>query len=603
MNELRQRLEQLFASAWLDRDVYHRDDELKLYWPPTITDVTPITVRVQSPSGRIYVEAQPSVQAGFVANLGKVYQLPEGDYHVVLMPALDTYYVQGLRIVRKLPISVANGRFSTVPYATDESRRQEALEDATRRPAHLFAEIAKLELGQWALLKPAVIQQATEAIQKQTGDYAIDLVGVLGLLARYGSDPQFPPGLKAELETCVLNFGGWTTASGDDNDAQDAHAILLATAAILARQLYPTSHQPDGEQIALTWLQQQAAHNFSTGNNEAEVIALAHLADLAVNDTVRELAAVTLDKLFFLLAVNSLRGVEGAAPVKNGRLAPTSGIARLLWGMGVFNQHICGVVSLACAHNYTLPPLLAQIAADQPTAMWHRAYDGSHQQATYKTPDFMLCSTQTGQQSSWQAIFDADAVITALQPTCPSGKILRQLRVGQWQDILVAVYQLADADPDAYTHVIFPAARFDEYTLREGWIFARRGNGYFALTTAHGVELVTEGDMAYRVLRAAGPADIWFCHLGRAALDGSFADFQTSLLALDITFEARSIHGGTLRKQSIDFGWEGPLLIDEGEVALPDTKGIENPYCEADLGDDQIEIRFQDQALRLDFSS
>ena len=603
MNEFGQRLEQLFASAWLDRDVYHRDDELKIYWPSTIKDATPITIRVQSPTGRIYVEAQPTVQAGFVANLGKIYQLPEGDYDVVLMPALDTYYVHGLRIVRKLPISVTNGRFSTAPYGTDESRRREALEDAARRPAHLFAEIAKLELGQWAQLKPAVIQQATEAIQKRASDYAIDLVGVLGLLARYGSDPQFPSGLKAELEACVLNFNRWTTASGDDNDAQGVHAILLSTAAILAGQLYPAAHSADSEQLALTWLHQQTTHNFSAGICEATVIALTHLADLAVNDTVRELAAVALDKLFFLLAVNSLRGVEGGSGLKNGRLAPTSGMARLLWGMGVFNQKSRGVVSLACARNYTLPPLIAQLAADQPDGMWHRAQYSSDKQATYKTPDFMLCSTQTAQQSSWQAIFDADAIVTAGQPTCRDGGFSRQLRVAQWQDILVAVYQLADADPAAYTQVAFPAVRFDEYTVREGWIFARRGNGYFALTTAHGVELVTEGDIAYRALRAAGPTNVWFCHLGRAARDGSFADFQTSLLALDITFEALSIHAGTLRNQSIDFGWEGPLLIDEAEVALPDIRGIENPYCVADWTDEQLEIRFQDQALRLDFSN
>lgn len=456
-------------------------------------------------------------------------------------------------------------------------------------------------MGQWAQLKPAVIQQAIEATQKRASDYAIDLVGVLGLLARYGADPQFPPGLKAELETCVLSFNGWPPAAGDDNDDKGAPAILLATAAILAGQLYPAAQQADSEQMALKWLQQQTAHNFSAGISEAIVIALTHLADLAVNDTVRELAAISLDKLFFLLAVNSLHGVEGGSGLKNGRLAPTSGMARLLWGMGVFNQQSRGVVSLACARNYTLPPLIAQIAADQPAEMWHRTQDSSDNQATYKTLDFMLCSAQTAQQSGWQAIFDADAIVTAIQPTCRAEGFLRQLRVAQWQDILVAVYQLADAE-QAASQVTFPAVRFDEYTLYQGWVFARRGNGYFALTTAHGVELVTEGDTAYRALRAAGPTNVWFCHLGRAALDGSFADFQTSVLALDITFEARSIHGGTLRNQSIDFGWEGPLLIDEAEVALPDARGIENPYCEANLGDEQIEIRFQDQALRLDFS-
>ncbi len=276
MNELEERLEQLFACAWLDRDVYQRDNELKVYWPTTSTVPTPITIRVQSPTGRIYVEAQPTVQAGFVANLGKIYQLPEGDYHVVLMPALETYYVHGLRIVRKLPISVVNGRFSAAPYGTVESRRNEALEDAARRPAHLFAEIAKLELGQWSQVKPAVIQQALAAIAGQTEDYAIDLVGVLGLLARYAADPQFPPGLKAELEAFVINFNGWAEDMANQaQGAQGTHAILLSTAAILAGQLYPkvrfaatdqngAIHQATGEQMAQTWLQQQATHGFST---------------------------------------------------------------------------------------------------------------------------------------------------------------------------------------------------------------------------------------------------------------------------------------------------------------------------------------------------
>jgi len=44
-------------------------------------------------------------------------------------------------------------------------------------------------------------------------------------------------------------------------------------------------------------------------------------------------------------------------------------------------------------------------------------------------------------------------------------------------------------------------------------------------------------------------------------------------------------------------------LIDEAEVALPDARGIENSYCVADWADQQIEICFQDQALRLDFSN
>ena len=39
---------------------------------------------------------------------------------------------------------------------------------------------------------------------------------------------------------------------------------------------------------------------------------LTHLADLAENETVHEMAVVVLDKLFFCMAVNSHRGVFGS---------------------------------------------------------------------------------------------------------------------------------------------------------------------------------------------------------------------------------------------------------------------------------------------------
>ena len=45
---------------------------------------------------------------------------------------------------------------------------------------------------------------------------------------------------------------------------------------------------------------------------------------------------------------------------------------RLAWGMGVFNHHILGSVALACAQGYELPPIIADIAADQSEEMWDR---------------------------------------------------------------------------------------------------------------------------------------------------------------------------------------------------------------------------------------
>ncbi len=105
--------------------------------------------------------------------------------------------------------------------------------------------------------------------------------------------------------------------------------------------------------------------------------ALSYLVDLAQNEEVWELASVLMDKIFFTIALNSFKGVYGSTAgicdpqktVKSGLLEPTSGITRVMWGMGIFNLHIAGTVSLACMKNYELPSIISEIATDSPAVI------------------------------------------------------------------------------------------------------------------------------------------------------------------------------------------------------------------------------------------
>ena len=101
------------------------------------------------------------------------------------------------------------------------------------------------------------------------------------------------------------------------------------------------------------------------------------------------MATVILDKLFYSMGLNSFKGVFGSTHgrsytpyLKGGRQELTSGIGRLLWGQGCFNEHILGSVSLACS-NYELPSILQQIGGSlyeelvelQPLGRFGRAED------------------------------------------------------------------------------------------------------------------------------------------------------------------------------------------------------------------------------------
>lgn len=656
-------VEGAIQAAYLDRDTYVWDDEITVHWPREMASSVALTVRLQEPAGWIHSEGRPTVTAGHKAPMGMPYSVPEGPLEILLLPTLHEYYEGNLRLERKIPLTSLRNRYSQAPYGTLEERRQEALRDAAEREDNVFSEIAKMALGRWANVKTDVIAKAIQGINQRKDCSDFYLVGLLGMMYRYGQDPSFPPEIRQPLEECILNFRYWADEPGSDAMWfwSENHQILFHTCQVLAGQLYPQRiftntgqpgqwHKEKGEERALSWLLKRGAGGFSEWDSncyfEEDLLALAHLADLAESQAVYDLSAVVMDKMFFTMALNSYKGTFGSTHgrtytphIRGARQESTAGVSRLMWGMGAFNRAILATVSLACMENYPFPQIIGDIAADLPDEVWDRERHGGEletwcdltsgrwevNKVTYKTPDYMLCSAQDYhpgekglQQHVWQATFGPDAVVFASHPPCLSdesshrpgfwhGNVVLP-RVAQWKDVLVAIHKLPADDWLGFTHAYFPAWAFDENLLRQdaggrSWAFARKGEGYLALTAAQGLEFVTHGDSAYRELRSHGRHNAWLCQLGRAALDGDFAAFQDRILALDVSFGDLSVRCATLRGERLAFAWEGPLLRNDVVQPITGFKHYENPYCTADLPASDMEIRHGDQAMRLDFAA
>jgi hypothetical protein len=149
-----------------------------------------------------------------------------------------------------------------------------------------------------------------------------------------------------------------------------------------------------------------------------------------------------------------------------------------------------------------------------------------------------------------------------------------------------------------------------QWVVKKDWEYRRsfKVDGTFlrhekVLLDCRGLELITRGDNAYRELRSYGQHNVWLCHMGRAALDGSFAEFQEKVLALDVAFEGLAVRCATLRGETLTFDWEGPLLRNGQEQPVTGFKHYENPYCVAGLPASQMEIRLGDQLMRLNFAT
>jgi hypothetical protein len=265
------------------------------------------------------------------------------------------------------------------------------------------------------------------------------------------------------------------------------------------------------------------------------VVALSHLTSLSNDEMLGDFAAVLLDKLLFLMAVNSYQGILGgsmgsasaafeSAALKTARLQPTAGIARLLWGMGIYSADLAGVVSLALA-EYEFPSFYADMAAGDSAEMWsrerHQTADGEVNKVVYRTPDYLLGSAQDYQPGKpgktehiWQATLGPDALVFVNHPATFNQDAKRQPgfwlgngvlpRVAQWKDTLVAVYQIPEDAWLGFTHAYFPVHLFDETAFEGGWAFARKDQGYVAITASTGFEQVKIAPDGYRELRAAG---------------------------------------------------------------------------------------------------
>ncbi len=637
-----QMLEHIFDQARVDEYVYHKGNKVILRWNRDLDLKCHYTVSIQDARKRIYVEAHDEAEPGATIDVGHPARIWEGAYDVVLRPRGIEWFEQDTRYERRFPIHILDHAYSDAPYGTYEERRTEALQHAAKHDRNVYTQIARMALGQWSEVDVEQVMAAIAGINRREDCSDFYLVGLLGAMARYGEDPAFPEALKEPLEACILHFKYWQDESGNDAMCYhtENHSILFHACEILAGQLYPDRtfsnagqsgrwHREKGERLALEWLYQRGTTGFGEWDSncyfEEDLVALSHLFDLAESQEVSELAVIVMDKMLFTMAVNSFKGTFGSthgrsyAPmVRSGQLEATSGIGRLMWGMGVWNRQIRGLVSLACS-EYEPAPILQDIAADPSPEMWNRENHAGVNKVTYRTPDYMLCSVQDYcpgeegfQQHVWQATLGPDAVVYVNHPPSMSEEGSRRPnfwsgnarlpRVAQWKDALVALYDLPADDWMGFTHAYFPTGAFDEHRLRHGWAFARKGRAYLAITASQGVELVERGPTSRQELRSYGRQNAWLCFLGRPETDGSFEDFQAKVLKLEVEVDGLSVRCGTPRGQTITFGWEGPFLVDGEEQPLSGFAHYDNPFCTVELPAREIEIRTQDYLLRLDFS-
>jgi hypothetical protein len=108
--------------------------------------------------------------------------------------------------------------------------------------------------------------------------------------------------------------------------------------------------------------------------------------------------------------------------------------------------------------------------------------------------------------------------------------------VKQEKNMLGVIYNIPESYPIHFTHLYFPAAKFDEHRIKGDWIFARKGSAWLGLWCS--VRLEAHDDMLFGCeLRAWADKAAYMCFCGDEAENGSFDAFAAKCEALDIRFD------------------------------------------------------------------
>lgn len=253
---------------------------------------------------------------------------------------------------------------------------------------------------------------------------------------------------------------------------------------------------------------------------------------------------------------------------------------------------------------------------------------------TYKTPDYMLSTTQDhrkgfggDQHHIWQATLAPNAVCFTTHPgriggASPnywegSGLLPRSV---QMKNLNITIYNIRKLFPAVYvpikhfyTHAWLPKDQFDEVFERNGWIFVRKNEGYLALHSQHpyfwnqenleieGHHIRKDPEDFNREVITIGKQNIWLCQLGRKAVDGSFDRFIQMIIDAKLNFDGMNVEFHSPGNGVVRFGWNGPLTVDGKTINLENYPRYDNPYVQAEFDPNEIGVQAHGKELYLNW--
>ncbi|MBN1624346.1 MAG: hypothetical protein JW903_08245 [Clostridia bacterium] len=258
---------------------------------------------------------------------------------------------------------------------------------------------------------------------------------------------------------------------------------------------------------------------------------------------------------------------------------------------------------------------------------------------SYKTKDYMLACVQDHKKGKygfqahiWQATLGGRAVVFSNHPATEeyngrpnkwAGNRINPKTV-QHKNVVISMYNTpVDRVPTYthHTHAYISQEFLDEIVEKDGWVFGRKENGFFAIRPLSGYTSWAPADPAYNPYMglnkeddegnpiivkdyeyiATGRSNVWVCEMGSESEHGSFDVFIKRFESAKLEGDVFGFRYVSPSLGEMETGWSRPFIVSGKEIRTDYQVRYDNPWCRADRGVLDIEISDGDNTLKLNF--